>query len=530
MNVPGTFRRVARRSRAHPWLLGIGFLLLVLIAFLDYGIDEPVRRFMEEGGNARLTGYGVRVPYLDIRPWTLTMHFRDLEFRQDAHPEKPVVVLPDAIFTVDWQGLVLGRLVADVRILRPAIRIDTVQLAAESRDEVALEERGWQRLLELIPLRINSFRVIDGSLSYIDTDSGREFALASIQAEARNIRHVSGEGMRYPSPVRLEARVFDDGEFRLAGNADFLRRPHAAVNGVVELSQLPLASLGPVVDDYRVSLEGGLVSARGQIEVMPEAYIANMQYVEVGELKADVSAGIPTAATRRAKETVKKAARVAGTSPALRLRMQTLRIRGEIGYRSDTDPPYRLFMSDADIRISNLSNRAAQGVSRLDARGSFMGSGATRARGVWRPGAKYPDFAVDVQSVNTQLKSLNSLLRAHGRLDVSDGVVAIYAQLVARDGKLNGYLKPLFRDIDVLSEEDEGDSFFQKLYEVIAEKLARLLENQERDEVATVANLSGDLSDPDVSGWQVFVNLLRNAFVEAILPGFDRGRTEKASR
>lgn len=31
----------------------------------------------------------------------------------------------------------------------------------------------------------------------------------------------------------------------------------------------------------------------------------------------------------------------------------------------------------------------------------------------------------------------------------------------------------------------------------------------------------GPLEDPETSTWQAIVNLLRNAFVEAILPGFD---------
>ena len=47
------------------------------------------------------------------------------------------------------------------------------------------------------------------------------------------------------------------------------------------------------------------------------------------------------------------------------------------------------------------------------------------------------------------------------------------------------------------------------------------LENQPR-EGATVADLSGPVQDPDASTWQIIANLLRNAFIEAILPGFAR--------
>lgn len=49
-----------------------------------------------------------------------------------------------------------------------------------------------------------------------------------------------------------------------------------------------------------------------------------------------------------------------------------------------------------------------------------------------------------------------------------------------------------------------------------------VLENQPREEVATVADLSGTLDDPDTSTWEIVVRLVSNAFVKAILPGFER--------
>jgi hypothetical protein len=48
-----------------------------------------------------------------------------------------------------------------------------------------------------------------------------------------------------------------------------------------------------------------------------------------------------------------------------------------------------------------------------------------------------------------------------------------------------------------------------------------LLKNVPREEVATRVDLSGPLEDPNVSTWEALVNLIRNAFFEAILPGFE---------
>ena len=52
--------------------------------------------------------------------------------------------------------------------------------------------------------------------------------------------------------------------------------------------------------------------------------------------------------------------------------------------------------------------------------------------------------------------------------------------------------------------------------------VSTLLENIPRREVATKADLSGPLENPQASTWQVLVNLIQNAFFRAILPGFER--------
>ena len=48
------------------------------------------------------------------------------------------------------------------------------------------------------------------------------------------------------------------------------------------------------------------------------------------------------------------------------------------------------------------------------------------------------------------------------------------------------------------------------------------LENEPRDQVATVVDISGPLENPDTSTWDTIVGLVSNAFVKAILPGFER--------
>ncbi len=118
---------------------------------------------------------------------------------------------------------------------------------------------------------------------------------------------------------------------------------------------------------------------------------------------------------------------------------------------------------------------------------------------------------------------MNDLLRAHAKIDVASGVFSVYSEIGVKNGRVQGYVKPLFRDLDIHDEkQDAGESLGQKLKEKAADLAARIFENRPRDQVATVTRLEGPLENPAASTWEVLVNLVRNAFIEAILPGFER--------
>jgi hypothetical protein len=57
-----------------------------------------------------------------------------------------------------------------------------------------------------------------------------------------------------------------------------------------------------------------------------------------------------------------------------------------------------------------------------------------------------------------------------------------------------------------------------------------VFKNRQTQKVASQVNLNGTLKSPNVSTWEAFVEVVRNAFIQAILPGFDRQvQPEKAS-
>ena len=58
--------------------------------------------------------------------------------------------------------------------------------------------------------------------------------------------------------------------------------------------------------------------------------------------------------------------------------------------------------------------------------------------------------------------------------------------------------------------------------ELVIGGASHLFKNSSTQQVATEIDLTGKLTSPDVSTWQAIMQVLHNAFIEAILPGFDR--------
>jgi hypothetical protein len=227
---------------------------------------------------------------------------------------------------------------------------------------------------------------------------------------------------------------------------------------------------------------------------------------------------------------VVRAAQEVSNHPTIMLRADEVSIvESELGFVNKNDKPnYRLFFTHVEIQLTNFSNQLAEGAMVVRVSGKFMGSGQTVVGGAFRPEVNGPDFALAASIENTDMQRMNPLLRAHGNFDVVRGFFSVYTEMRVKNGAVQGYVKPLFKEMDVYDAHQEREkNLFQKVYEGLVGGVSKLLENIPRDEVATKADISGRLENPQASTWQVLVNLIRNAIFEAILPGFER---EKADR
>ncbi|HVQ74671.1 MAG TPA: DUF748 domain-containing protein [Candidatus Binatia bacterium] len=506
--------------------IGLAVALLAILVIIDVAADEPLRRQMERRLNDRLDGYRVELGGLDFHVFGFSLDLRDLVLIQEANPHPPVAHFPLIAASIHWRALLRGRVVGDMAFDRPVLHVDRAQLATEASDDTPASERGWQEALQAIyPFKINHFTVVDGTLTYIDSAGAPPVELTNVNFRADNVRNIRSPERTYPSEVALDAVVFGSGRLRVAGHANFLATPHAGVRGDIELTDAPLDAIRPVAGRYNLQVAAGAVSAAGEVEYAPAVKTAHVRELMVDGLRADyVHSGATAARERERARQIGAAAAEVSNQPGLLIRIDEARIRNaQIGFVNDAHPKgYRVFMDGTTLEVRNLSNHRTDGIATARLRGRFMGSGATVATASFRPEVRGPDFDLAVKITDTGARAMNDLWRTYGRFDVADGFFSLVSELSVKNGTISGYVKPLFRDLDVYDARQDGDkNVFQQMYEGVIGGISRILENRPRDEVATRADVWGRIENPEASTLQVVVRLIQNAFFRAILPSFE---------
>lgn len=516
-----------RGSKALRWIVGIAAAFVLILFCASFLLDEPLRRKMEEKINQDLKGYSVRLPKLHIQLLGLSLTLKGLTVWQKAHPDPPVAYFPVIKASIHWREILSGRIVAELMLDQPTININLQQLRNEAASTVPLKERGWQQALEdIYPFKINNLTIKDAKITYIDEDPKKPLVLSRLNLHATNIRNIQLSDQAYTSAFHLETDIFESGHGSIDGAANFLAQPFPGVKGRFKLEKIPIDYFKPVIARSNLSVEGGIVHASGAVEFAPEVKIAHLENLSVQGMKMDYIHSPQTAeAEKQRAAVVEKAASKVSNKPDLLLRADLISLTGcTLGLVNEAaSQPYRIFLDETDFQLSNFSNQFSEGPAEAQLKAKFMGSGMTTATATFRPEKEGPDFDLSLKIEDTQLTTMNDLLRAYGNFDVSAGVFSLVMELHVKNDAIDGYIKPFFKDMKVYDRrKDKGKGTLQKVYEMLVGGVAKLLENQPREEVATKADISGPLENPEISTWRIIVELIRNAFFKAILPRFEK--------
>jgi hypothetical protein len=525
----GIWARFLKVYRGHRGKSILALLTVVVMGglwFLDALLAGPLRSWAERTMNANLNGYTVRIARVRPHIWRLAFDLDDLVFSQNTHPNPPVANFGTLGFSMVWAELRKFKVAGDLTIDRPALHINLAQIEEEANSHVSLKDRGWQKAVESIyPIKLDRVKIQDGSLLYLSGGTAsKPLQLTKVFLEARNVRNIAAKKGVYPSPVSMEGVLFDTGRIWFTGAADFLREPFTAAQGEIRLQQIPLDRLSPLAQEYQLKTSGGFLSLNGSVEYTPETQVAHLREVLLDSLRMDYVTSRATKAVEKehGKKAVKLAKRVRD-APKLMLQMDSLKVtNGQIGFVNEAvSPTYRLFLSNASLDLQNLSNQGDQGRSTFKARGAFMGHGTTTVSGGARPTAVPADFNVILKMDDAQLPALNGFLKAHTGVDVAEGQFSVYTEIKVQNGRVEGYVKPLIKNLKIYGREKDREKPFGKRVKLhVLQILADLFRNHTTQAVATVARISGPTNDPKTNQWEAIRKLIGNGFSRAILPGF----------
>ena len=195
---------------------------------------------------------------------------------------------------------------------------------------------------------------------------------------------------------------------------------------------------------------------------------------------------------------------------------------GSVAFRNfESEPPVNVQLTELHAEVANLTNIAGQDgrrVANLNLGAKLLNSASLEMNADFDPFVSN-DFSIALKTESVSLPLLNDFAQAYAGFDFRAGTGEVVSELKAADGKLNGYVKPLFKKVDILDWQqdavEDGDGILQLSWEGLSGGLTGLFTNSDTDKAATIIEITGSLKDPEISAFDAVLEALKNAFIEA---------------
>jgi hypothetical protein len=181
-------------------------------------------------------------------------------------------------------------------------------------------------------------------------------------------------------------------------------------------------------------------------------------------------------------------------------------------------PKEPFVIGDIDVDVRDLTNKGDEPASGKAAAEFAGGTAALDLK--LSPLAETPTFDMNLEVRGVDLARLSPLLRWQWNVDVDKGTFDMLCEVKAAEGSFKGYAKPFIKDFKAAPGKGAGP--IKKAKQAVVNAVSKVLSNDETKEIATRVPFSGKFGDPKTGIWEAVVAVLRNAFVKALSPTFDR--------
>jgi hypothetical protein len=197
----------------------------------------------------------------------------------------------------------------------------------------------------------------------------------------------------------------------------------------------------------------------------------------------------------------------------------------QIAYKEpDANPPIDLRVTQFTAVATNLTNTrdvAAKLPAALKMRGKTIGNGDIAVALKFNPLIEEPTFDLNFALTNVDMTALNPFLEAYAKANVKRGVFDVIIEMAGENGRFEGYVKPLMKDLDMLDLKEDSKNPLKLAWQAVLAGVVKIFKNHPKDQLATKIPVSGAFDQKGVDLWATIGNVLRNAFVHAFSPTFD---------
>jgi len=206
---------------------------------------------------------------------------------------------------------------------------------------------------------------------------------------------------------------------------------------------------------------------------------------------------------------------------------------GAVHFRAyNTQKPLDVYLSHVDGAIENLGNIRNETTAlpaTVKATGTVMDQAKMELEMTLDPFSYRPSFHMAVRLLGLDVTRLNDLALAYGKFDFKRGWFDLVIEADSKEGRISGYVKPLFRNLRVfsLAQDIKEDNLLQLFWQALVGFVTQIFKNHPRDQFGTLIPFSADATgggSPDVLA--TIGNILRNAFVRAYLPRLEQQQTQ----
>src|ERR1051326_7609628 len=198
---------------------------------------------------------------------------------------------------------------------------------------------------------------------------------------------------------------------------------------------------------------------------------------------------------------------------------------GEVWFHQyHANPQVHLHLTEVNGELANLTNVQQTTdplIATVRASGLAMDSGKFEFDMALNPEERRPSFEMAVRILDLDATELNATAKAFGGFEFESGHFDLVVEVATKDGYVQGYVKPLFRNARLPVLYDLTHDPLKGAWETLVGTVGTVFSNLPRDQFGTRIGFEGDLHSPRMSILEVVGNVLRNAFVEAYLPRFE---------